>query len=111
VTYNVITRIKAVLINALIGLLVTVICSPNARRHNIETGVHMPHVRTVLAPDVQSDSGAMCLGIRGNVGWAVRVLHGDSMVTAEAFNSLYITKLSCSATPRRRRRLSPSDGV
>jgi hypothetical protein len=29
VTYNVITRIKAVLINALIGLLVTVICSPS----------------------------------------------------------------------------------
>jgi hypothetical protein len=28
VTYNVITRIKAVLINALIGLLITVICSP-----------------------------------------------------------------------------------
>jgi hypothetical protein len=28
VTYNVITRIEAVLINALIGLLVTVICSP-----------------------------------------------------------------------------------
>jgi hypothetical protein len=30
VTYNVLTRIKAVLINALIGLLVTVICSPSA---------------------------------------------------------------------------------
>jgi hypothetical protein len=29
VTYNVTTRIKAVSINALIGLLVTVICSPN----------------------------------------------------------------------------------
>jgi hypothetical protein len=29
VAYNVITRIKAVLINALSGLLVTVICSPS----------------------------------------------------------------------------------
>jgi hypothetical protein len=29
VTYNVITAIKAVLINALIGILITVICSPN----------------------------------------------------------------------------------
>jgi hypothetical protein len=29
VTYNVITRIKAVLVNALIDLVVTVICSPS----------------------------------------------------------------------------------
>jgi hypothetical protein len=33
VTYDVITRIKAVLINALIGLVVTVVCSPKQERN------------------------------------------------------------------------------
>jgi hypothetical protein len=40
VTYNVITRIKALLINALIGLLVIVICSP---KHNPVTEAVFQH--------------------------------------------------------------------